>query len=115
MNKKSGRRESAVSTVIFASSVVVLVIIAGVGFGLYGMGLSSHNAMTETVSGSTVTVTTTGQGMTETTTASGMTESMTTAEMMNQTNAYMFKPGTGAMVNNAWLLSVPVGMHEYGE
>ena len=89
---------------------MVLVIVAGVGFGLYGMGLSSHNTITETVPEST----TTGQGMTETmTTASGMSESTTTTQMMNQTNAYAFASAKGAMINNAWLLAVSIGMHEY--
>ena len=93
MNKKSGRGQSAVSTVIFASSIVVLVIIAGVGYGLYGMAVSNHSTMTETTS--------------------GVTESMTTTEMVNRTNAYAFTGAKGAMINNAWVLAVPIGMREY--
>lgn len=88
-----------VSTAIFATAVVVLVIVAGIGYGLYAT--SSHSQMTET-------------SMTETmTTTQSMTETMTSTLMANQTNAYEFTEANGEMINNAWLLVVPLGMNNY--
>ena len=87
------RTRSGVSNTIFAGSVVVLVVIAAAGFGLYGISLNNHSTSSETM--------TTTTGMTETTSS------------QNQTFAYAFTPKTGAMLNNAWLVSVQLGMHEY--
>lgn len=106
MNKRRGR--FGVTNAIFAGTVVVLVVVAAVGYGLYDAASSKQVSMTETM-------TTTSSAMTETmtTTASAMTETVTSTEMVNLTYAYTFTPHMGAMVNNAWLLVVPTGMHEY--
>ncbi len=89
-----------VTNIAFAGAVIVLVAIAGVGFGLYGT----------TLAGPSKTVT---AGMTETsmmTTTHMMTETMTG---MTQNDSYQFAPASGAMITNAWLLTVPVAMSEY--
>lgn len=99
---KTSFKTSGVTNAIFASIVVVLVIIAGVGYGLYAT--SNHSAMTETSTSS----------MTETmTTTQSMTETMTTTESINQTYSYQFTAASGGMISNAWILVVPLGMDEY--
>ena len=98
---KKDFRSLGTSTAIFASVVVVLVIVAGIGYGLYET--TNHSQMTETSTAMTETMTSTQT----------MTETMTTSEMTYQTSAYEFTAAGGGMINNAWLLVAPLGMDEY--
>jgi hypothetical protein len=86
------KARTGVSTTVFAGTSVVLLIIAGIGFGLYFTSSSSAHTTTE--------------NMTETST-SVMTETA------NGTDAIQFTPATGAMIHSAWLLIEPAGMHDY--
>lgn len=55
-SRRIGKSSSlGVSTVVFASSVVVLIIIAGVGYGLYFMKGGNSSSTTQTTSTSTTT------------------------------------------------------------
>ncbi|GEM_PF-2279947 len=83
---------TGVSTTVFAGTSVVLLIIAGIGFGLYLANSSSTHTTTD--------------NMTETSTS-------TMTETTNGTDAIQFTPATGAMIHSAWLLIEPAGMDEY--
>ncbi len=85
--KKLNIASFGISNTIVVSAVVVLVTVASIGFGLYGIS-AQKGATSETM-----------------TTTTGMTE--------NQTNAYAFTPKAGSMLSSAWILSVPIGMHDY--
>jgi hypothetical protein len=80
-----------VSTPVFAGTVVVLVVIAAVGFGLYLTKSASANPMTETA--------------TETTTA--------TSGATSVTQASQFEAMSGQMFHTGWLLiqATPSGMY----
>ena len=101
MNKFAGGK-SGVSTTIFGTVVVVLIVVAGVGFGLYGSALNGSKI-------GTITQTTTDM-MTPT---EVMTSSTTMTQTISVKNAYEFVASSGAMMSNAWLLVVPLGMHQY--
>ena len=82
---------------MFGGTVVVLLILAGVGYTLHFTNVPS------------------GAGMTSVTTDT-MNHTMTVTETMNQTvtqtvteSATPFSPASGQMVHSAWVLSEPVG------
>lgn len=100
MSKFSIRR-SGVTNIAFAGAVVVLIAVAGVGFGLYGTSLNA--------SSKTLTVTSTETNMMSET----MTQTMTQTSMMSQNDSYQFSAASGEMISNALLLTVPVGMNDY--
>lgn len=91
------KRRSGVTNTLFAVTVVVLVVVAVVGYGLYAANASKQSQMEQNTG----------------TSDSAMTETLTSTETMNQTYAYPLTPQSGAMVDNAWLLVVPLGMHQY--
>lgn len=87
-------KRSGVANLAFAGTIIVLIAIAGIGYGLYA-----------TSSSKTITVMQTETNMmTETTT-----QSISSTGMMAQNNSYAFTAASGAMITNAWLLTVPVG------
>lgn len=104
---------TGVSSAVFASAVIVLIVVAASGFGLYA---------TKPQVVSTTTVTSTNEmtnTMTETMTNT-MTETMTTTMTGNMTQtstsamtheAIAFTPRQGQMIGNAWLLVEPAGMN----
>jgi hypothetical protein len=84
-----------VANAVFAGTVVVLVIVAGVGFSLYFSRSTVAQTMTE--------------NMTET-----MTETMTpTSTQMAAGTAVQFTPATGQMVHTAWLVIEPTESGQY--
>jgi len=98
-----------VSTPIFGAVVAVLVIVAAVGFGLYGS--TSSKTVTST---NTVTSTSVSTEMLATTEMMSSSESMTVSSMSGMSQALSFTPKSGAMLSDAWLLAEPTGMmHEY--
>jgi len=90
---------SGVSNILFGSAVIVLLVVAGLGFGLYLTKPSPASTTTEAMMEST------SEAVSHTTTAM--------AEMSNGTTALQFTPVTGQMIHNAWLLIEPAGMGEY--
>ena len=87
-------KRSGVANLAFAGTAIVLIAIAGIGYGLYA-----------TTTSKTITVMQTETNMmTETTT-----QSVTSTGMASANNSYAFTPASGAMIANAWLLTVPVG------
>ena len=94
---KLNLRRSGVTNIAFAGTVVVLVVLAGIGYGLYGTSVSAPSK--------TVTV-----GMTETNMMTETTTQMMTATSMGPNASYQFTPASGAMITNAWLVTVPLGM-----
>lgn len=104
-NVKLGTR-SAVSNVIFAISLVVLIVIAVSGFGLYATSLSH--------SGDTFSPSTSTEMMNHSSTSSEMMmTNSSSSEMSSTSDSYEFTPESGAMISNAWLLTAPIGMGEY--
>ncbi len=100
----SPKARSAVSNTIFSVVVVILIVAAAAGFGLYGT-----NASKTVTTQNTVTVT----ASTEVMMTTDVTMINHTSSGMPANYAYQFNPASGAMVSSAWLLDVPVGMHEY--
>ena len=95
----------AVTNAVFGGTVVVLLIIAGVGYSLYftnmHAGQEMTSVMTETVN-HTMTVT---ENMTET-----MTNTMTaTSTSVVSESAIQFAPVSGQMIHSAWVLVQPAG------
>lgn len=90
----------AVSNTVFAASIVILLLVAGVGFGLYA---------TRPI---TVTSTVTTTAMAETGMSTTMAETGMTAKA-NFSLVRSFTPKAGAMISNAWLIVASVGMGEY--
>lgn len=87
----------SVSRSVFAVSVIVLVVLAGVGFGLY----ATKPEMTSTVT---------------TTVAEMSSASMSETGMTSSGNfgfAGAFTPQSGAMMGNAWLVVSSLGNGEY--
>ncbi len=86
----------------FAGTVVVLMVLAGIGYGLYGTSVSAPSK--------TVTV-----GMTETSMMTETTTQMNTATSMGPNASYQFTPASGAMITNPWLVTVQLGagMNDY--
>jgi hypothetical protein len=87
------KARTGVTNAVFAGTVVVLLIIAGIGFSLYLTGSSSTHTTTDNMTETSTTV------MTETSS--------------NGTDAIQFTPATGAMIHTAWLLIEPAGMDQY--
>lgn len=81
-------KTKAVSNLVFATSLIVLIVIAVSGFGLYATSLSHLSTTSEMMSHSSTSTS-------------------------NSTAAYGFTPKSGAMISNAWLLVAPLGMNEY--
>jgi len=82
---------SGVSTVIFAGSVVVLVILCAAGFGLYLAGPSATRTVTQT--------------------QSDVMSSTTASEMNSIPTAIEFTPASGQMFHSGWAI---VGLTESG-
>jgi len=87
-----------ISNVVFSVIVVILLLVAAVGFGLY----ASKPAVMETM---TVT-------MTETAMSSSMAETGLSGTE-NFSYVHAFTPEAGAMLSNAWLVVAPAQMGEY--
>ena len=81
----------AISNTLFAAVVAVLIVLSGVGFGLYGLTTNSHGAVDA---------------------MSTVTSTVTFSENISS-SAYMFSAVNGSMISNAWLVTAPLGMHEY--
>jgi hypothetical protein len=79
---------AGVSNAVFAGTAVVLLILAGVGFGLYFTGLTSGQTTAEMTTGTTTTA---GSG----------------------TDAVQFVPASGQMVHGAWVLIEPTGSGQF--
>jgi len=90
------KARNGVSNAVFGGTVVVLLIIAGIGFSLYFTSSSSTHTTTD--------------NMTETMTQTS-TSIMTGSS--NGTDALQFSPAKGAMIHSAWLLIEPAGMDEF--
>ncbi|HZW57658.1 MAG TPA: hypothetical protein VFF30_15325 [Nitrososphaerales archaeon] len=112
------RNRSAIANGIFGAAVVILIVVAAVGFGLYGTAVSKTLTSTSTVMVTATNVSTEMMTteMMETSTVM-MTGRSNSTEMMNGSSsggAYMFTPKSGAMISSAWLLVVPTDMmNEY--
>lgn len=111
------KSRSAVANVIFAAAVVILIVVAAVGFGLYGMAAASSKVLT-----STNTVTVTSPVMTETVmtgestmmTVGGENNMSSSSSGNNGAFVMMFTPKSGTMISQALFLSAPTGtMGEY--
>jgi hypothetical protein len=98
------KRRIGVSSAIFATSVIVLVLIAAGGFALY----ASKPAVTSTVT-ETATATRTAPATTQT---EVMNHTATTTEMMAEP-AIPFTPAKGQMIHDAWLITAPLGNGRY--
>jgi len=120
---------AAISNLIFVTVIVALVIVSGVGFGLYAVALGNNTTSQHTV---TVTALSTEAMTTTTTENSNMmtsseemmttTSSSSSATMGGETNnssssnsagAFMFSSVSGAMVSNSWLVTSQQGMNEF--
>jgi len=86
-------RRSAVSNIVFASTVIVLLVVAASGFLLY----SQRSEMTETT---TETMTQTSESMSQTTAA-------------GQSAAIALIPAKGQMFSEGWLTTAPIGNGSY--
>ena len=98
------RRSSGITNAVFGAVVAVLVIVAALGYGLYGTAASKTVTSTNTV--------TTMNVSTEmvTTEMSHSSSSMNNENTTSPSAAYMFTAKSGAMVSQAWLLVLPTGM-----
>ncbi len=114
------RSRSGVGTVAFAATVVLLLVFASGGFLLYTTKptvtatQTTTEIMTET---SSTTVTRIGAGTTSTEVA---THTTTMTEVMNETStevmaepAIAFKPVTGQMIHDGYLIVAPLGNGTY--
>jgi hypothetical protein len=90
------KSRAGASNAVFAGTVVVLLILAGIGFALYLSNSPSIQTTTDNVTETMTHVSTTV--MTET---------------ANGTDAVEFTPTTGQMIHSAWLLIEPAGMNQY--
>lgn len=99
--KRFNRGRCGVTNLAFAGTAIVLIVIAGIGYGLYATSSSKTLTVMQTQTQTNM--------MTET---NVMTETMTQTSMMAANNSYAFTPASGAMITNAWLLVVPIGMNE---
>jgi len=102
MNLKAG-----VSAPIFAGSVIVLLIVASVGFALY-LSKPASESMTHTTTENMVETST--ETMTQTTTEQ-MSETGSTSS--SATIAIAFNASAGQMFHSGWLLIAPAGMDHY--
>ncbi len=105
---------TGVSSAIFASSVIVLVLIAAGGFTLYATKPSVTSTVTETATAThTAPVTTQTEVMNHTAT---MTETMVRNQTMTEMiaePAIPFTPTKGQMIHDAWLIVAPLGNGKY--
>src|SRR5579871_6661134 len=93
--KRVSKSRSAVSNGIFGAAVVVLIVVAAIGYGLYGTA-AGKPAVTSTftvTSVSTEVLTTSEMGMTATTSGNA-----------SSGCACMFTPKSGAMIGSAWFV-----------
>ncbi len=103
-------RRAGVSSAIFASSIIVLVLIASGGFTLYA---------TKPSVASTITVTQTAPAATRTEVmnhTATMTETMVRNQTMTEVMAepaIPFTPTKGQMIHDAWLIVAPLGNGKY--
>ena len=88
------RKRSGVSTALFVGTSVVLLILVGIGFGLYFTNSPTTQTMTENM--------TSTETMTQTAVAS-----------TNGTDAIQFTPASGQMIHSAWLLIEPAGSGDF--
>ncbi len=109
----NGRR-TGVSSTIFASSVIVLILIAAGGFTLYAIKPSVTSTVTETATATrTAPPTTQTEVMNHTAT---MTETMVRNQTMTEMTAepaISFTPAKGQMIHDAWLIIAPLGNGRY--
>ena len=116
------KRRIGVSNAIFATSVIVLILIAAGGFTLYASKPSVTSTVTETATATrTAPATTQTEVMTHTEVmnhTATMTETMT--EVRNHTMTEMmaepaipFTPAKGQMIHDAWLIVAPLGNGTY--
>jgi len=104
------KSRSAVSNGIFGTAVVVLIVIAGVGYGLYGTASGKTTTSTNTVTTTAVTT----EMMVSTEIMTGSQSTTSGAGNMTGSSALMFTANSGAMISSGWLLALPTGMmHEY--
>ncbi len=92
-------KRNGVSTTAFATSVIVLVVVAAAGFGLYATKPQFTNTVTSTTTEKIIQPGT-------------MIETMTrTANFTVTEEAIPFTPEKGQIIGNAWLLIEPPGTH----
>jgi hypothetical protein len=114
--RTSNGKKSGVSSVVFAASVVLLLILAAGGFTLYASKPSVTSTVTETATATrTVPATTQTEVMNHTAT---MTETMTAVRNQTMTEmiaepAIPFTPAKGQMIHDAWLITAPLGNGTY--
>jgi hypothetical protein len=109
---------SAISNLIFATAIVVLVVVAGVGFGLYEVTLNgsvtSQHTVTVTALSTQVMTTTENSMMVASSDETVMSSSSTMmGENSSSSGAFMFSPASGAMISDAWLITSQAGMDEF--
>lgn len=108
------RRRTGVSSTIFASSVIVLILIAAGGFTLYATKPSFTTTVTETATATrTAPATTQTEVMNHTAT---MTETMVRNQTMTEMTAepaIPFTPAKGQMIHDAWVIIAPLGNGRY--
>jgi hypothetical protein len=111
---------SAISNLIFATAIVVLVVVACVGFGLYEVTLNgsvtSQHTVTVTALSTQVTTTTENSMMVASSEETAMISSSTMMgenSSSNSSGAFMFSPISGTMISNAWLITSQAGMNEF--
>ena len=106
--KRISRSNAAISNGIFGAAVVVLIVVAAIGYGLYGTA-ASKPAVT-----STLTVTTTNVSTEVMTSESAMMNHTSTTEMPGNSSssgcACTFTPKSGAMISSAWFVSAQTEM-----
>jgi cytoskeletal protein RodZ len=85
--RNHSKDKAGVSNSVFAISLIVLIVVAASGFGLYATSL----------------------GHASTTSSEMMSHSSNSAS--NSTGAYEFTPKSGAMISDAWLLVSSLGMN----
>jgi hypothetical protein len=88
----------------FATTIVALIILAAIGFGLYVTNYGRAGNSTSVIMTSLETSVSASESSTQS--PSGQTSSSTN-------EAEMFSPSSGAMISNAWLLTAELGMNEY--
>jgi hypothetical protein len=113
--KEFSRKTAAITNGIFGAAVVALIIVAAIGFGLYGFAASKAPATT------TLTLTTTNVSTEMITSSETMLNHSTNSSMIEPMGnssssgcACMFTPKSGAMISSAWLVVAPTGMtHQF--
>jgi hypothetical protein len=108
------RSKRAVTNTIFGAAVAVLVVVAAVGFGLYGTAVAKTTTQvsTSTVTATSVVTQTTDMMVNRTGSGFRMMGNGTFHGMMPGTIALRFTVNSSAMISSALLLSVPIGMNQ---